>query len=916
MTNPPDNTDLFRTLHIALATYPRGQSQKYIKEIEEYYKKFRENKKGYYFNEEETNLDGLYEPLIYHIFGSFDVAFISLIDNFKFTQKNFFPSADTTAEGANSVDTNSYQILTGILPPTTPTEEFRKYGEKTFVSITNLKLSNGFLVGNGQKLLNSAIDLIKKKLKTYSEKQNIDHIDSICLQSFSWFEITLILFIEAEGMNYIADIIGSIREATIKDLDLEDDKQGNYNISEKIIKKSLYYTYIEEKEKDQFLLDYHVFADSQSYLGVSFDKFSSENFDTKIEIQTQTEWQVKPGQLERLIQAIDPYKTDPDKEREVFVVTGKNDYWVQNRVGSLKGNQKLFLKLQEEEKQKEKDQKENKQSNSESIRSYIRNYKTRLMIRYNEGNNTNKKADLIIKDDPFRKNLSFNQIQIQDTYKNLKALKVSRHIRQKINKIFFNYNSGIKDPILCIYFNDFYYFLTRLRQIIDVEYHLFEKFIGSEPHRADSTKTVRQIEKLLEEFIDAFHEGYSMRMLNCYQFEEIFDFDLDLNSSIQQLLTTYNSIIADVANLLTDETNERTKGHPQVIQLNLRNTLSNSIAINYNAYHLTTPELVFFTMTKEILNGVAREPGDAIKSNSTSNNSESESNETKQISDFVKKLDKLFKSNTDPYIIDMRDQNLLIPQSYIIDFFQLEFVCNGDIELYEHWFWAYNFQVTWMYNTRGYYGDEYFKRELFRLVFLAELKQEGGSKKLSCPISEVANLWHRYHQNTVYSVKNFLYPNKFDNVNYISNINFRIEITGEINNRIGKIDQKYKINNSLDFNVEDAIDIRQSYHDWLDNIDPNQRNLRSLMYFQLKYFYKRSNGQLAVLRRDMKEGKPVTSFIKNNTHPFFYIDPLGGLFFTNSEYENEYYIIQSKVLKILWDYGLWSKMNFLKIFVP
>ena len=53
---------------------------------------------------------------------------------------------------------------------------------------------------------------------------------------------------------------------------------------------------------------------------------------------------------------------------------------------------------------------------------------------------------------------------------------------------------------------------------------------------------VKEIEKKLNYYIEVFQESYNVRFLNGYLFENISDFDLDFNSSIQQLLTSYGLI--------------------------------------------------------------------------------------------------------------------------------------------------------------------------------------------------------------------------------------------------------------------------------------------------------------------------------------------------------------------------------------
>lgn len=851
------------TLHIALATYPKGQSKKYVQSIKKYYESFKEKAKNNYSDSDENSLKGLYSPMTFHIFGNFDIAFISLIDNYKFTQKIFFPESDGS-ESAFNVDTNSYQVLSGILPAdslSTIEVTFDKCSRKKYICICNLKLSNGFLVGNGQNYLKAVRETIEKQIKDFSTQSQIA-IEHIFLQSFSWFEISILLF--TDNAERIADIVGLIRAISL-------DKLNNYV---DIIKNSLYYIY--EKNLEQ-LKKYGIFADSQSYLGVSFDQFTNSNFEP-LPFDTQIEWQVKPGRLPNLIKELERLKIlDPDRaDKSVFSITGKSDYWMPTN-GSRSINHKLFHHLLNAEKLESQIEDKNRTT---ELRKYMRSYKTRTLIPFNDLESSNELQTTHSTYNPFKNRLYFKPEEIKDIYNNLKALKISRHIRQKINKIYFNYNTGIQDPILCIYFNDFYYFLRHLQNIIKKEY---ERFIDSFTKWTESTgkqpKTVYEIEKILGGFVQAFEEGYHIRTLNCYQFEEIYDFDLDLNSSIQQLLTTYNTIVADIAEQLIDSSGKRGYGHPQIVQLNLQNTVSTNISINYNVYHLATPEFVFFTLIKEILNGVAKDQNPLYKT--------------------IQKISESFNNTDDPYIKELQSEELISPQHYAIDATQFKLVCNSDIALFEYWFWMYNFQITSMYSTKGSFDEHHFKKELFRIVFLVSIFEPDYLDKLECPISEVASYWYRYFPDTKRAIRKFLNEHNELEKTIVFNVSTQF---------VSYIPSKNDFNEFYDTYKSNVTEIHIVYSNDLEKANL----INKLMYAYLKYIYEKNNKKVALLRRNWEDGTPMREFIKTSTQQqLFLVDPLGGLFFTNIANEKEYYTIQNAMLQALWHFALLSKKDFL-----
>lgn len=856
---PTPSTPL--TLHIALATYPKGQSKKYVQSIKSYYQSFKEKARNNYSDADENSLKGLYSPLTFHVFGNFDIAFISLIDNNKFTQKIFFPESDGP-ELLSGVDTNSYQVLNGILSTDsllTIEATFERCNERKYICICNLKLSNGFLVGNGQHYLKAVRAIVEQKIKSFSQDSNAK-IEFIVVQSFSWFEITVLLFIDEADK--IADIIGSIRDISLDEL-------NNYEV---LIENSLYYLY---EKSYEILKKYNIFADSQSYLGVSFDQFSDSKFED-LPFDTQIEWQVKPGKLSNLIKELKDLKIINSSETDIsiFSIPGKSDYWIPTE-GDRSNNHKLFQHLLSAEVAENQETGEEKNT---ELRKYMRRYKTRTLIPLNKFDKESYSS--VNTSNPFKDYLYYKPVEIKDIYNNLKALKISRHIRQKINKIYFNYNTGIQDPILCIYFNDFYYFLRHLQNVIKIEHERFtNSFSEWKQGVTEKPKSVYEIEKILGGFIQAFEEGYHIRTLNCYQFEEIYDFDLDLNSSIQQLLTTYNTIVADIADQLIDSRAKRGYGHPQIVQLNLQNTVSTNISINYNVYHLAAPEFVFFTLIKEILNSVARDQNPLYHT--------------------IQEIQKSFDSIDDAYIEDLKREGLILPQYYAIDAVQLQLVCNSNIALFEYWFWMYNFQNTSMYSTKGAFEEHHFKKELFRLVFLVAVFAPDYLEQLECPINEVMSYWYRYLPDTKRAIRKLFKEQKHLQKEIYEKVKLQFVSFIPPTDDFEKFYEGYEKN----FN-----DIPIHYNDDLEKA----HLINKLMYAYLRYIYEKNDKKVSILRRNWVDGTPMSAFIKDSKQKqLFLVDPLGGLFFTSIVKEKEYYTIQNAMLQALWHFGLLSKKDFL-----
>ena len=137
------------------------------------------------------------------------------------------------------------------------------------------------------------------------------------------------------------------------------------------------------------------------------------------------------------------------------------------------------------------------------------------------------------------------EIDIAQINEDLKELKVSRLVRGKVLKVFYNYTNLIQDSILFIFLLDFVDLVKHLNKLIKEKKKMYDSFFSLDSKATESIMTsysVNDFEEALTEIVEIFQKGYQLRLLNSSQFEEITDFDLDFNSSPQQLLSSYNSM--------------------------------------------------------------------------------------------------------------------------------------------------------------------------------------------------------------------------------------------------------------------------------------------------------------------------------------------------------------------------------------
>ncbi len=937
------------TLHIVIATIPRHQEEKYPQDIKENFydnyisesKNYYSNPEGYYTHPDKSGkVNVIYNPLKYYLFGNYDIAFISLADSYKFAQRLFMPKPGEP--DSKPLNPNSFQILTGIISEKTEPDYLRDFFYKrlqenpvtsTFIGICNLKLNNGLLAGNGHLFYKMTIDLIRWLTKSVMDenKEKREPDDFIILQSFSWFEISLILFVE--DPNIVSKVLTKLRRKRISDLE----SFGDLN---RALSGSIY-----AKEKDDLdkIKNSHIFADTHTYFGVNCDEFIKPDFmnrftNQQLELRTEVEWQIKPGHLPDLIAEITEHfdkigvAKDDFNLTHPYLLTGKTDYYIPQKADTNFGNTHRLFRIFRDKNY---------------IYDYVKKIKTNVQFDHvpPDDDEDRKPVDLQSPQRRFREQLKLLAIspdQIELISKQLKALKISRQIRSKVTKIFYNYNNGIQDSILFVYFIDFSGYIDALIKLIERSYHLWVKIFSSNNVNVLEDRRVGNFENELKNMISIFEEAYSIRMLNCYQFEDISDFDLDFNSSIQQLLTTYTSLATTVVNLFYSNDFQ----YVPVIQLNYNVTEANYHSINYNVYHLISPEFVFFTIAKEVLNQYKNDDRQAQQNlQSIKSGLYSAFNSIKLFREFLQVGD--------------------IDFDYLyIDAIRFHYTTNLDFELFSYWFWMYNFQNASMYEKIGIISEQHFKKELFRLMFLGKMYNFDVPEK-SCPIPEVQNYWDKNYYEIKARLSDLFSAPGFDKVaaslkaaviTRISVIDgFLTEVPeketlsiselwkqnlpqNNIKTKIleEKIESNFNKNLLMHYETRLGFTAYQnrykaleyfhgSFESYLENGESilydekiylnNNLFINALMYSYLKLLFQKNKGVVHLLRRNWETGEPLTPFIKNWESHFYSVDQTGGTFFYSPQMLNEYFKIRNGMLQSLWHFALIEKKTHIETYI-
>ena len=144
------------------------------------------------------------------------------------------------------------------------------------------------------------------------------------------------------------------------------------------------------------------------------------------------------------------------------------------------------------------------------------------------------------------------------------------------------------DRVLFNFYIDFIPFLKRLYYFIT-------------DNRKELNK-LQEYENILINYVIAYDRAYKNRTFNSYLFEDIHEYSIDYNASLQHLLSNYNTCV----HILTRSYNESKKDYYRetprfLVNINLNNTVSNPVNINFHVHDLTAPELVFCLLHKEII---------------------------------------------------------------------------------------------------------------------------------------------------------------------------------------------------------------------------------------------------------------------------------------------------------------------------
>ena len=837
---------------ISLTTVPFGDEETFIPSVKdvitEYKDRTREaNKKLGHVTNDSFFEEYCYNPIGYCLWGSFDLALISLVDDFSLSSRNFHPYTNliskheqTDKEGINGLKDSSnnfsYQVMTTV--HNYPTEnsnplaginnvatvwdkivkseiEANKLVTKSihdFIGISSFKINNGLLLGTGT----DTIDLIKLKLGQIINETFGEEGSFLILDSFSWYEVVILFF--SDDIDKIAKALSQCREMTIKSvIEYGDNNDMSINgknwdiIKDDITQHSFLSNYGYPKNKEE-IGNSHVFVKTFSHFGFNVDLLEQEEISPKKrQLRLLPRYDIKPGHYAEAMTLLNSKSTSNGVLTTEFnYLLGENDAFL-NTVNDP--NSRGFT-FEEYHSHFRRNLLENQSS---SFTRHIRRVKTLPYFR-----------QFIIEPSDFDPDkhtesylhiFSYKQADIDYVKEYLYKLHVSKVVRERILRMYVNFNSGIQDPIMYIYFIDLRPLLDKLQFMLKLHSESFNLELD-----------IALLHTFLLDIAQIFEQAYSNRFHQSHTVNEISDFNLDFNGGIQQIVsamdTLYKFVFVGVNNptIRTALDNKIDKysfhyTYPCVFVAAQPGVQSNDYCLRLNYFHVFEPAIFMAEIVKEASNCIfLRKDNNMI-------------DQVPEFAALFQTIDIDIAKSLEgsehwiylPYITAKEEKML---NYWVVDVIVYYVSYHHNPKLFRFWFWHIALQTSSSYNLDGNINEKVFVRLLLR--YLMVMKYCGNLPKEDpiAPNVNLQNLWNR-HYTPILNLVEKLFSTPAVNTLYTEFIPVTLS---PIVNRIRYSTPDF---NGRDLTAEDKQEITSFFHkfDERESINISATCTKSLEYW-------------------------------------------------------------------------------------
>lgn len=639
----------------------------------------------------------LYSPIGYKTFGDNNLMFFSLFNDFSYPNRVFHPFNGNRGENAE-YRTYDFQLVVGLNIMNSDYEYSLKsiFSESDiqafpFTCVTRLKVNPIFLCGNG---LNYT-ELIKTRIRSLFTSQ--DSVRTYIFNGVGSDELIVIVF--ASSMNDISKSVFRIRNLQFKELKMCDSEWFDFVCNNSLAKV--------HEDNNIKMEDAHIFSSSYSVSGyaINRDKTPAILPDDKCHIDFT--WSIKPGHIANFTHALSQCLSDiglNQKEilRDRLYVSDTKVQLPLNheRLGETSAD---FFRILDTLR------------DLDIYKNNIRKLRIDVSVEDNNGVLSNFVDNCCIPDTEFKKHprterifnkYSYSKEFLIDLRKKLDKARFSKVIKERIMKMYHNYNNCIKDPAFVVSFLGFRPFFDSLNRIVD------RYITGS------SETTSRDMHEWLDSVLRDFEQAYLNRFHQSYLMRTITDFNMEWNGGIQQIISSMDytyKLLMKCCGIRIPKSFMYISGYERI------HVSDHSYRINMQ--HLTFPELFVTTMWKEMFNFM---PPELTKK------ADEDLLPLKRFTDrdFIDRLKVSvfnhcnFNSANNVHVAFYHNLDQELMTSVLADSMAFYYGYNKDVELYQYWYWRYFMQTPMCYNKDGAIDRTLFFMFLIRMLLVRMIGSE------------------------------------------------------------------------------------------------------------------------------------------------------------------------------------------------
>ncbi len=836
-----------------------------------------------------------YKPKAYYLFGKFDLAIIALVDDFEMCCRTFHPFAPMTKIGDKPYFENFiHKMIVGPTPKFTTEDSVVELAQKTFLSkdpkplfaISLLKLNNCLLIGSGTDFLRSVIKYVRYKAKELLNSET----EIIILESFSWHEITILFF--TDSYQNVGQFLLNIRESSFGDLITAFTDHEKTKFFDNFDKCSPLISELKSHKNGDFDINAaHLFENSETNFGFDFEIFDEldpsnkatpflfEKIDKFDEVFVNCRHFIKPGHIKKAINVLNC--KDKDKAR---ISIGRGDYSFPEYKEKSHLTKQMIKNIL-------------KPFGNKELKYHIIQSYTIPEIECSLKGLKKISPDHFYFSEHLR-SLQFGVEDISAVQNKLRALGIPKILTAKILNIFSNFNDGILDRSLYIFFLELRPFIKSIKETINM-YYL---------KKGESYNIKVFMDNILEPMTDSFERAYRNRFHNSYRMGEITDFNIEFKGGIQQLVTCFDSAYKAICSKLGNP-------HSFAFVSGDAGVHSTEWAICLNYFHIFQPERFISIATHESANFLL----------------------TKQFKDWdldfavyadlqslykphhkingklAKKLLELKMSFKYPNVILL---DIITPKflhQCFADIISYYFSYNMNSTIFSYWYWSNFIQLPNAYIKPKVVDEAEFVSSLMRLLIIFRTVDKDYFEAYSLPFDSILNSIMQKWYKKIKIFIDLLFKDKqistwFQQTHsFVQDIFIALykDMIHEFSlEREVKINKIRKITDGKADIFRDKIENGEVCRYERECDDSRFQFTQLIFYTYLKFLKERFLIRNSFLNRD-SEGK--VSVKNNDSLSDILFDPLGGIFTHDPLVRRELIKYRTSVIMSLWDMGIKEK---------